>query len=118
MGSAVHRRTLLAWLAASFGGAASAPAAFPSRPLRIVVPNAAGGAADITARTVGQKIAGPLGQSVVIDNKPSAGGVVAGEQVARAEPDGHTLLLVSSGTAVSAALFQSRILYTSPRPRD
>ena len=107
MDSAVHRRTLLAWLAASFGGAASAQAVFPSRPLRIVVPNAAGGAADITARTVGQKIAGPLGQSVVIENKPSAGGVVAGEQVARAEPDGHTLLLVSSGTAVSAALFQS-----------
>ena len=107
MGSAVRRRTLLAWLAASFGGAASAQAAFPSRPLRIVVPSAAGGAADITARTLGQKIAGPLGQSVVIDNKPSAGGVVAGEQVARAEPDGHTLLLVSSGTAVSAALFQS-----------
>ena len=106
MGSAVHRRTLLAWLAASFGAAASAQAAFPSRPLRIVVPNAAGGAADITARTVGQKIAGPLGQSVVIENKPSAGGVVAGEQVARAEPDGH-MLLVSSGTAVSAALFQS-----------
>ena len=77
MGSAMHRRTLLAWLAASFGGAASAQAAFPSRPLRIVVPNAAGGAADITARTVGQKIAGPLGQSVVIDNKPSAGGIVA-----------------------------------------
>ena len=71
------------------------------------MPKAAGGAADITARTVGQKIAGPLGQSVVIENKPSAGGVVAGEQVARAEPDGHTLLLVSSGTAVSAALFQS-----------
>ena len=104
---AVHRRTLLAWLAASIGGAASAQAAFPSRPLRIVVPNAAGGAADITARTIAQKIAGPLGQSVVIENKPSAGGIVAGEQVARAEPDGHTLLLVSSGTAVSAALFQS-----------
>ena len=105
--SAVHRRTLLAWLAVSFSGVASAQAAFPSRPLRIVVPNAAGGAADITARTVGHKIAGPLGQSVVIENKPSAGGVVAGDLVARAEPDGHTLLLVSSGTAVSAALFQS-----------
>ncbi|HTH10158.1 MAG TPA: tripartite tricarboxylate transporter substrate-binding protein, partial [Acidovorax sp.] len=104
---AVHRRTLLAWLVASFGGAASAQAAFPSRPLRIIVPNAAGGAADITARTIAQKIAGPLRQSVVIENKPSAGGIVAGELVARAEPDGHTLLLVSSGTAVSAALFQS-----------
>jgi tripartite-type tricarboxylate transporter receptor subunit TctC len=75
--------------------------------LRIVVPNAAGGAADLTARAVGQKLAASLGQSVIIDNRPGAGGVVAGEVVARAEPDGHTLLLVSSGTAVSAALFKS-----------
>ncbi|KQO27096.1 TctC [Acidovorax sp. Leaf76] len=107
MNLTIHRRTLLA-LAAVWGAAAAhAQPAFPSRPIRIVVPNAAGGAADITARTVGQKIAGPLGQSVVIENKPSAGGVVAGEQVARAEPDGHTLLLISSGTAVSAALFNT-----------
>lgn len=84
-----------------------AQASFPTKALRLVVPNAAGGAADITARTVAQKIAGPLGQSVVVDNRPSAGGVVAGELVARAEPDGHTLLLISSGTAVSAALFKS-----------
>ncbi len=81
--------------------------AFPSKPIRIVVPNAAGGAADITARTVGQKMADALGQAVVIDNKPSAGGVVAGEMVAKADPDGHTVLLVSSGTAVSQALFKS-----------
>jgi tripartite-type tricarboxylate transporter receptor subunit TctC len=81
--------------------------AFPARALRIVVPNAPGGAADLTARTVGEKLSHVLGQPVVIDNKPGAGGVVAGEQVARAEPDGHTVLLVSSGTAVSAALFKS-----------
>lgn len=80
---------------------------FPTKGLKIVVPNAAGGAADITARAVGQKLAEALGQSVVIENKPSAGGVVAGEQVARADADGHTLLLVSSGTAVSQALFKS-----------
>jgi tripartite-type tricarboxylate transporter receptor subunit TctC len=83
------------------------PAALGSRPLRIVVPNAPGGAADLTARTVAQKIGSALGTSVVIENKPGAGGVVAGELVARADPDGHTLLLVSSGTAVSAALFKS-----------
>ncbi|WP_395688376.1 tripartite tricarboxylate transporter substrate-binding protein [Caenimonas koreensis] len=80
---------------------------FGSRAVRIVVPNGAGGAADLTARLVAERLAGPLGQAVIIDNKPSAGGVVAAEQVARAEPDGHTLLLVSSGTAVSAALFKT-----------
>ena len=79
---------------------------FPTKLIKIVVPNAAGGAADLTARTVAQELAKTLGQGVVIDNKPSAGGVVAGELVAKAEPDGHTLLLVSSGTAVSAALFK------------
>jgi tripartite-type tricarboxylate transporter receptor subunit TctC len=79
---------------------------FPSKALKIVVPNAAGGAADITARTVGQKLGEALGQPVVIENKASAGGIVAGEQVAKAEADGHTLLLISSGTAVSAALFK------------
>lgn len=78
---------------------------FPTKPLKIIVPNAAGGAADLTARAVAQEMSKTLGHSVVIDNKPSAGGVVAGELVAKAEPDGHTLLLVSSGTAVSAALF-------------
>ena len=85
---------------------AQAGAVFPRKALRIVVPNAPGGAADITARTIAQAISGPLGQSVVIENKVGAGGIVAGELVARAEPDGHTLLLVSSGTAVSAALFK------------
>ena len=85
---------------------AQATGVFPRKALRIVVPNAPGGAADITARTIAQAISGPLGQSVVIENKVGAGGIVAGELVARAEPDGHTLLLVSSGTAVSAALFK------------
>ena len=101
-------------LAGSAGVAAALPLsalaqtapAFPRKALRIVVPNAPGGAADITARTIAQAISGPLGQAVVIENKVGAGGVAAGEVVARAEPDGHTMLLVSSGTAVSEALFK------------
>lgn len=106
------RRRLLQGAAAGALGAAVfdmpawAEPAFPSHPLRLVVPNGPGGAADLTARAVGQKLAAALGKPVVIDNRPSAGGVVAGETVARAAPDGHTLLLISSGTAVSAALFK------------
>ncbi len=80
---------------------------FPTKPIKIVVPNAAGGAADLTARAVGQKMAEAMGQPIVIDNKPSAGGVVAGDLVAKAEPDGYTVLLISSGTAVSASLFKA-----------
>jgi tripartite-type tricarboxylate transporter receptor subunit TctC len=94
------------WLAAALPRAWAQPS-FPSKPIKIVVPNAPGGAADITARTIAQKISGPLGQGVIIENKPSAGGIVAAQEVARADPDGHTMLLVSSGTAVSAALFKS-----------
>lgn len=98
--------TVFALFAAGWTGFAGAQN-FPAKPLRLLVPNAPGGAADLTARAVGQRVGEALGQPVVIDNKPSAGGVVAGEAVAKAVPDGHTLLLISSGTAVSASLFKS-----------
>lgn len=108
---ALTRRSYLTGAALSAVALVASPVVaqttFPTKPLKIVVPNAAGGAADITARTVGQKLSEVFGQAVVIDNKPSAGGIVAGELVARADPDGHTLLLISSGTAVSAGLFKS-----------
>jgi tripartite-type tricarboxylate transporter receptor subunit TctC len=108
---ALSRRSYLTGAALSAVALVASPVVaqttFPTKPLKIVVPNAAGGAADITARTVGQKLSEVLGQPVVIDNKPSAGGIVAGEMVARSEPDGHTMLLISSGTAVSAGLFKS-----------
>jgi len=103
----LSRRHLLAAAPALFSPPLWAQTGFPSKPIKIVVPNAAGGAADITARTIGQKLAEALGQAVVIDNRASAGGIVAGELVAKAEPDGHTMLLISSGTAVSASLFKT-----------
>lgn len=98
---------LLLGLAIAATGPLALAQAFPTKPIKIVVPNAAGGAADITARTVGQIVSQTIGQQVVVENKPSAGGIVAGEQVARSEPDGHTVLLISSGTAVSASLFKT-----------
>lgn len=104
----IHRRHLLATgtLGALLPTLVMAQT-FPSKPIRIVVPFGAGGIADLTARAVASKLGEALHQGVVIDNKPGAGGVVAGEAVAKSEPDGHTLLLMSNGTAVSAGLFKS-----------
>jgi tripartite-type tricarboxylate transporter receptor subunit TctC len=98
------RSLLLAVLALPLLAAAQS---YPTKPIRVIVPFGAGGVADITARTVAPKMAEDLGQQLVIENKPSAGGIVAGQEVARAAADGHTLLLVSNGTAVSSALFKS-----------
>ena len=98
------------WAVACLGvmlGAASASWAqvYPTKPIRIIVPFTAGSASDFFARIIGPKMLESWGQQVVVDNRPSAGGVVAGEIVARATPDGHTLLLTSSAFAGSAALY-------------
>lgn len=88
-------------------GAAPLAALAASQPIRIVVPFGPGGVADLTMRTVAQKMAELTHQPVIIDNKPGAGGVVAGTTVANAAPDGLTLLLMSNANAVSEGLFKS-----------
>ena len=81
--------------------------AYPAKPVRIVLPFGPGGVADITTRTIAPKMGDTLGQQVIVDNMPGAGGIRASETVARAEPDGYTLLLLTNGNAVSQALFKS-----------
>jgi tripartite-type tricarboxylate transporter receptor subunit TctC len=78
---------------------------YPTKPIRVVVTFTPGSASDILARLIGPKLHESWGQQVVVDNRPSAGGLVAGSIVATSTPDGHTLMLVSSGFAGSAALY-------------
>ncbi|MHB8493197.1 MAG: Bug family tripartite tricarboxylate transporter substrate binding protein [Casimicrobiaceae bacterium] len=89
------------------GATAALAQSYPSRPIKLVVGFGPGGVADVTARVVGQKLGAILGQTIVVENKPTAGGIVAADTVAKAEPDGYTLLLMTNGNAVSASLFRS-----------
>ena len=85
---------------------AGAQSNYPNKPITLVVPFAPGGIADITARTVAEVMAKSLGQAIVVDNRPSAGSIVGSSLVAKAAPDGYTLLLMSNGNAVSTGLFK------------
>jgi tripartite-type tricarboxylate transporter receptor subunit TctC len=80
---------------------------WPAKPLKLVTPFPPGGSADVIARLIGQSLAESLGQPVVIDNRPGAGGVVGNEYVARQAPDGYTLLLITGAYPVQAAMLKS-----------
>jgi tripartite-type tricarboxylate transporter receptor subunit TctC len=101
---AVMKRLLLA--AVLFPGLVFSQT-YPTKPVRIVLPFGPGGVADITTRTLAPKMSDILGQQVIVENMPGAGGIRAAETVARADADGHTLLLLTNGNAVSQALFKS-----------
>jgi tripartite-type tricarboxylate transporter receptor subunit TctC len=103
----IRRRQAVTLLGtAALTGFARAQGKFPDKPITLIVPFAPGGIADITARAVSEVMAQKLGQTVIVDNRPSAGSIVASQAVASAKPDGHTLLLMSNGNAVSVGLFK------------
>src|SRR5258708_20407090 len=95
----------LAVALATTAGAALAEPAFGSKAVHIFVPYAAGGAVDVLTRTLGDVVSKQWGQSVVVENRPGAGGVIASQAVATSAPDGYTLIMVASGHATNPFLY-------------
>lgn len=106
--------TVSTQFASSQGRTADPSQGYPNKPIRVLVGFSAGSTTDIMARTVGQKLTEAWGQPVVVENRPSAGGVLASTTVATAAPDGYSLISVSAGHAVSAALY-SKLPYDTLR---
>ncbi|UUX97078.1 Bug family tripartite tricarboxylate transporter substrate binding protein [Aquabacterium sp. J223] len=105
------RRTLLAGLMALACAPAWAQTAYPNKPIRLIVGNAAGGAADAITRVVGQALGKELGQQVVVENKPGAEGSLAALEVMRAPADGHTLLMGTNSALVKVPSFNTPVPY-------
>jgi tripartite-type tricarboxylate transporter receptor subunit TctC len=97
----------LAGACAAFAGFAFAQA-YPSKPVKIIVPFAAGGPADLYARVVGEKLQGALGQSFVVENRPGGGAIIGTDAVAKSAPDGYTLLMMSNTHTVNESLFAEK----------
>jgi len=107
-------RAVLAILAlASAAPPVLAQSAYPSRPIRLIVPYPAGGATDVVARVVAEKMSESLGQPIVVDNRPGAGTMIGASTVARSSPDGYTVLIGDTGTyALNPTLYGARLTYS------
>jgi len=104
----ISRRTGLVLGAALFAGRQAQAQAWPTRPIRIIVPFGLGGSADVAARFLAEPLQQALGQPVVVENRPGAGGTIGADQVAKAAPDGHTLLLMSNTHTANETLLPNR----------
>ncbi|MEK9802674.1 MAG: tripartite tricarboxylate transporter substrate binding protein [Curvibacter sp.] len=103
----IRRRVVVGALLALGSMTVSAQGAYPSRPVKIIVPFGAGGFTDVVARIVGQKLGAAMGGSFVIENKPGAGSTIGADLVAKAAPDGYTLMMISSTHTISPSIYKS-----------
>jgi tripartite-type tricarboxylate transporter receptor subunit TctC len=101
------RRLVIALVAVLATVTAAHAQNYPNRPIRLIVPFAAGGAVDVLARLLGMKLADQLGQPVIVENRPGAGGTLAADAVAKSPPDGYTILQNTNGAAIAPALYNS-----------
>lgn len=111
----VRNMLLGAALAMGIAGASQASDNWPTRPVTLVVPFGAGGITDVTARAVAKMLQQELGQPVVVDNKPGAGGNIAAGLVARAKPDGYTLMVITNGMVAVNPLINKELNYNALR---
>jgi tripartite-type tricarboxylate transporter receptor subunit TctC len=113
-----HIIPVLALALASLAGASMSPAQaqdFPTRPVHVIVPYAAGGSADLLARLLGEKLSKIWGQQLVVDNKPGAGGLIGTEAAAHADPDGYTIYIATDGPLTIAATLHKKLTYNWKR---
>jgi tripartite-type tricarboxylate transporter receptor subunit TctC len=89
----------------------AAAQSYPARPIRMVIPFSAGGATDVPGRIIAQKLSAALGQQVIIDNRPGAGGVIGSQIVAKAQPDGHTLLLTGTAFSLAPTIYHGKLAF-------
>src|SRR5688572_32194263 len=113
------RRVLAALLFVPFTALSQS---YPTKPIRWIVPYTGGGITDVVTRVVAQKMQGPLGQSIVVDNRPGANSILGSDLAAKAAPDGYTMVTVIAGYAANVTLYQGKLPFdprraaTAPRP--
>src|SRR5215510_633228 len=111
----IGRRKLAALVGASLAPAAARADDFPSKPITLVVPFTPGGSIDMLARLVAQQASATLGQPIVIDNRSGAGGLIAAAAVAKAEPDGYTLLMASAAQVTIPPWINRSLTFDPPK---
>ena len=101
----LHLAQMVLLIASCIAAGSASAQGYPSKPIRLIVPYAPGGGTDILARSLGQKLGESMGQRIVIDNRPGANGIIGTDLVAKAPPDGYTILITTNALTVNPSLY-------------